>query len=152
MNRKISAAILLFLMCVHQMTDCQYYIQETDLLTFQLIQQFHVKKRSEFLSVYNKAVMAEAVDTLVLLLAPFIPHVTEELWQAIGHTGSVHKQSWPKVDEKALVAEEVTVIVQINGKIRDKVVMPVDLDKAEAEKLAVAQPKIAEAIAGKEIK
>lgn len=58
MNRKISAAILLFLMCVHQMTDCQYYIQETDLLTFQLIQQFHVKKRSEFLSVYNKAVMA----------------------------------------------------------------------------------------------
>ena len=101
---------------------------------------------------YNKAVMAEAADTLVLLLAPFIPHVTEEMWQALGHEGSVHKQMWPKLDEKALVAEEATVIVQINGKVRDKVVMPMNLDKAEAEKLAMEQPKIAEAIAGKDIK
>jgi leucyl-tRNA synthetase len=101
---------------------------------------------------YNKAVMAEAADTLVLLLAPFIPHVTEEMWQELGHEGSVHKQMWPKLDEKALVAEEATVIVQINGKVRDKVVMPMNLDKAEAEKLAMEQPKIAEAIAGKDIK
>ena len=62
--------------------------------------------------------MAEAADTLVLLLAPFIPHVTEEMWQALGHEGSVHKQMWPKLDEKALVADEATVIVQINGKVR----------------------------------
>ncbi|MBQ2013779.1 MAG: hypothetical protein II242_01220, partial [Peptococcaceae bacterium] len=61
-------------------------------------------------------------------------------------------QMWPKLDEKALVAEEATVIVQINGKVRDKVVMPMNLDKAEAEKLAMEQPKIAEAIAGKDIK
>ncbi len=68
----------------------------------------------------NKAVMAEAVDTLILVLAPFIPHVTEELWQAVGHDSSVHKQQWPVVDEQALVADEVTVIVQINGKVRIK--------------------------------
>lgn len=101
---------------------------------------------------HNNAVMAEAVDTLVLLLAPFIPHVTEELWQAIGHGESVHKQNWPAVDEKALVAEEATVILQINGKIRDKIVLPLNVDKAEAEKIALAQPKIADMIAGKEIK
>ena len=101
---------------------------------------------------HNKAVMAEAVDTLVLLLAPFIPHVTEELWQAIGHGESVHKQNWPAVDEKALVVEEATVILQINGKIRDKIVLPLNVDQAEAEKIALAQPKIADMIAGKEIK
>lgn len=101
---------------------------------------------------YNKAVMAEAVDTLVLLLAPFIPHVTEELWQNLGHEESVHKQKWPVVDEAALVADEVTVIVQVNGKVRDKILMPVNLDKAETEKLVLAQPKIAEILAGKEVK
>lgn len=101
---------------------------------------------------YSRAVMAEAVDTLILLLAPFVPHVTEELWQAVGHDGSVHKQQWPVVDEQALVADEVTVIVQVNGKVRDKLLMPVNLDKAEAEKIALAQPKVADFIAGKAIK
>ena len=101
---------------------------------------------------YNKAVMAEAVDTLVLLLAPFIPHVTEELWQDLGHGESVHKQKWPVVDEAALVADEVTVIVQVNGKVRDKILMPVNLDKAETEKMVLAQPKIAEILAGKKKK
>ena len=101
---------------------------------------------------YNKAVMAEAADTLVLLLAPFIPHVTEELWQELGHSGSVHKQKWPVVDEKALIAEEATIILQINGKLRDKIIMPMNVDKAEAEKIALAQPKIAEMIGDKEVK
>ncbi len=101
---------------------------------------------------YNKVVMAEAVDTLVLLLAPFIPHVTEELWQDLGHGESVHKQKWPVVDEAALVADEVTVIVQVNGKVRDKILMPVNLDKAETEKMVLAQPKIAEILTGKEVK
>ena len=64
----------------------------------------------------------------------------------------MHKQQWPVVDEKAMVAEDVTVIVQINGKVRDKIVMPVNVDQAEAEKIALAQPKIAEMIAGKAVK
>ena len=101
---------------------------------------------------YNKAVMAEAVDTLVLLLAPFIPHVTEEMWAELGHTGSVHKQQWPTLDEKALVADEATVVVQVNGKMKDKVVLPMNADNAEAEKAALALPKVADAVAGKEVK
>ena len=101
---------------------------------------------------YNEAVMAEAIDVMALLLAPFTPHVTEEIWQALGHSGSIHKQAWPVVDEKALVEDEVTIILQINGKLRDKVVMPINLDKAETEKLALAQPKIAEMLEGKEVK
>lgn len=101
---------------------------------------------------YNEAVMAEAIDAMALLLAPFTPHVTEEIWQSLGHTDSIHKHAWPAVDEKALVEDEVTIILQINGKLRDKVVMPINLDKAETEKLALAQPKIAEMLEGKEVK
>ena len=96
----------------------------------------------------NKAVIAEAVESLILLLAPFTPHVTEELWQAIGKNDSVHKQSWPAVDAKALVVDEVTVVIQINGKVRDKLVIAVDMDKMEVEKLALSQPKIVEQLAG----
>ncbi|MBO4948713.1 MAG: leucine--tRNA ligase, partial [Peptococcaceae bacterium] len=101
---------------------------------------------------YNKAVMAEAVDTLVLLLAPFIPHVTEEMWAELGHAESVHKQQWPTLDEKALVADETTVVVQVNGKMKDKIVLPMNTDNAEAEKAALALPKVADAVIGKDIK
>lgn len=97
---------------------------------------------------HHGGVIAEAVEAMILLLAPFTPHITEELWQATGHAGSVHKQIWPMVDEAALVLDEVTVVVQINGKVRDKLTIPVDMDKAEVEKMALAQPKIVEQLAG----
>ena len=97
-------------------------------------------------------VLTEAVENLVLLLAPFTPHIAEELWQAIGHTDSVHRQAWPEYDTKAMAQEEVTVVIQINGKMRDRLTMAVDLAQAEVEAAALAQPKIAEQIAGQTIK
>ena len=100
----------------------------------------------------NAAVLAEAIENLVLLLAPFTPHITEELWQAIGHTDSVHAQSWPQYDLAAMAQEEVTIVVQINGKMRDRLTLAVDLPQAEVEAAALAQPKIAEQLAGQAIK
>lgn len=100
----------------------------------------------------DAAVLTEAIENLVLLLAPFTPHITEELWQAIGHTDSVHRQAWPVYDTKAMAQEEVTIVIQINGKMRDRLTMPVDLAQAEVEALALAQPKIAEQVAGQTIK
>ena len=94
----------------------------------------------------NKEVMTEAEDTLLLLLAPFVPHITEELWHEIGHTDSVHQQSWPEVDEKALVVDEVTIIVQINGKVRDKVLMSAGLSKEEIQAQVLAREKVSAAI------
>lgn len=72
----------------------------------------------------DAAVLTEAIENLVLLLAPFTPHITEELWQAIGHTDSVHRQAWPVYDTKAMAQEEVTIVIQINGKMRDRLTMP----------------------------
>ncbi len=69
----------------------------------------------------SSEVLKEAAEMLVLLLAPFAPHITEELWQDLGKTGSVHKQSWPQYEESALVQDEVEIVIQVNGKLKDKI-------------------------------
>ncbi len=70
--------------------------------------------------------LQEAVETLVLLLSPFAPHIAEEIWAILGHTSSVRDQPWPTWDEQALVREQVQIVVQINGKLRSKVDVPAD--------------------------
>jgi leucyl-tRNA synthetase len=99
----------------------------------------------------NLSLVKEAIDALLLLLAPFAPHITEELWEAVGHKDSVHKQSWPVYSEEALIADEVEVVLQINGKVRDRLVVPAQLDRAELEKAVLAMDKAKAAIEGKEI-
>ncbi|MDR3601636.1 MAG: leucine--tRNA ligase [Desulfosporosinus sp.] len=93
----------------------------------------------------------EAVEAILILLAPFAPHITEELWREIGHTESIHKQLWPEVDAAALVQNEVTVILQVNGKVRDRIMVSADISKAELEKIVLSQPKVCEWTQGKAI-
>ncbi|MGI6119812.1 MAG: leucine--tRNA ligase [Desulfosporosinus sp.] len=99
----------------------------------------------------DAAVAREAIEVILLLLAPFAPHITEELWMEIGHMESIHNQPWPKVDEAALVKDEITVVIQVNGKLRGRVDVAADISKAELEKTALAQPAINEWIRGKAI-
>ncbi|WP_088188499.1 leucine--tRNA ligase [Desulfosporosinus sp. FKA] len=99
----------------------------------------------------NPLVGREAIEGILLLLAPFAPHITEELWQGIGHTNSVHEQPWPEVDEKALVQDEVTVVLQVNGKVRDRIQVPAEISAAELEKIVVSQPKVVEWTQGKTV-
>ncbi|MDB5080223.1 MAG: leucine--tRNA ligase [Chloroflexi bacterium] len=88
----------------------------------------------------------EAVDTLLLLLAPLTPHIAEELWQKIGHSGSIHSQSMP-VFEPSLAADDIlTIIVQINGKVRDKLDLVSGLNEDEVKAHVLASPKVASAI------
>ena len=94
---------------------------------------------------------AESVCTLVLLLAPFAPHIADELWSQIGD-GSVHQQPWPKVDEAALVADEITLVVQIMGKTRGTLQVPASADKAALETYARQSEVAQRYLAGKEIK
>jgi leucyl-tRNA synthetase len=84
----------------------------------------------------------EAVTDLLLLLAPTAPHLTEELWEMIGHTYSIHNQAWPKWDEELVKEEEVTLVIQVNGKVRDKITVPVSITEAEATELALGREKI----------
>lgn len=100
---------------------------------------------------WHSGVLREGVKTLITLLAPFTPHLAEELWEAVGGEGSVHDQNWPEVDQDALREDEITIVVQINGKVRDHVKIPVGLKGKEMENVALAQPRVKDLIKGKEL-
>ncbi len=93
----------------------------------------------------------ELVEKLTLLLAPFVPHITEEIWHECGFEGSVHAASWPTYEESALVVDEVEVAVQVNGKVRDKLTVSVSLSKEELEAAAKALPRVQEFTDGKTV-
>jgi leucyl-tRNA synthetase len=100
----------------------------------------------------DSPVYAEGISTLILLLAPFAPHIADELWHAIGHNESVHKQSWLKADPNALVADEITLVIQILGKTRGTIQVPAQADKQMQEKYARESEVAQRYIEGKEIK
>ena len=102
-------------------------------------------------SVDNQ-VWDEAMDTLMLLLAPSAPHITEELWERTGHQYSIHNQNFPSWDETFVTEEEFTLVVQINGKVRDKVVAPVSITESEARELALSRERVLAHINSRELK
>jgi len=97
------------------------------------------------------SVLKEAVDSLMVLLSPFSPHICEELWNISGHEGSIYHQTWPSYDEAALIQDEVEIAIQLSGKVRERLVVPTGITQEELEKLALAQPKIQELMGGKTI-
>ena len=99
----------------------------------------------------NAGLVKELASALVRMLAPFAPHITEELWHNLGGEGSVHAQKWPSYEESALVQDEVEIVLQINGKVRDKVMIPAGIDRAEMEKVAMELPRAKELTEGKTI-
>jgi len=99
----------------------------------------------------DSSVYAEGVTTLVILLAPFAPHIAEELWQALRKVNSVHQQAWPTADLTALVADEVTIVIQINGKVRGNIQIPAQSTKDDQEQLAKQSEAAQRYLDGKEI-
>ena len=97
------------------------------------------------------AVFTFAIQNLLKLLAPIAPHIAEELWHQIGYPDSVHLQAWPTADAKALTADSIEVVVQVNGKLRDKFTATPDTSKEVLEKTAMACEKIQPYLDGKAI-
>jgi len=93
----------------------------------------------------------EAIDTLLLLLAPTTPHLAEELWQQRGHEYSIHNQNWPRWDEELARDEEITLVVQVNGRLRDRITVPASITEAEAKKVALESRRVKAYLEGKEI-
>ncbi len=91
------------------------------------------------------------VDTLLLLVAPTAPHLAEELWQRTGHNYSIHNQSWPEWDEELAKDEEITLVIQVNGKLRDRITVLASITEAEARQLALESPRVKAYLEGKEI-
>lgn len=100
----------------------------------------------------DSPVFAEGIQTLLRLLAPFAPHIADELWHSIGNSESIHTQTFPVLDSTALVVDEITIVIQILGKTRGSIIVPSASTKDEIQALATASEVAQKYIAGKEVK
>ena len=99
----------------------------------------------------NAAILHESAEYLLQLLAPFAPHITEELWHEMGHTESIHISHWPAYEEAALAQDSVEIVVQVNGKIRARLQVPANSSQEELAEIVRSQPQYAEWLAGKTV-
>jgi leucyl-tRNA synthetase len=100
----------------------------------------------------GRAVMQEALETVVLMLSPIVPHVTHALWYALGHEQAVIECSWPVVDEAALVQESIELVVQVNGKVRGRISVAADAGKEDIEAAASSEENVIRYIADKPVR
>ena len=99
----------------------------------------------------SASALREAIETVIKVLSPITPHICEELWSKLGHSESLLESSWPKVREEALKEDEITVVVQINGKVRGKLTVAPDISKDDLLALAKADERVAPMLEGKQI-
>jgi leucyl-tRNA synthetase len=103
-------------------------------------------------TVQTRAIMREGLEAVVLMLSPIVPHMTQVLWEKLGHSGLIMDASWPQVDKTALTINEVEMVVQVNGKLRGKITVAVDADKKTIEDIALNEANVQRFIAEKTIK
>ncbi|MBN1231291.1 MAG: leucine--tRNA ligase [Anaerolineales bacterium] len=101
---------------------------------------------------YGTDAWKEVEDNYLRMMAPVCPHITEEIWQMKGKPFSIHTQPWPEVDEEAAKDEEITLVVQVNGKLRDRIQVPVGITEEHAKEVALTSEAVKASIQGKEIR
>ncbi|MGH7195806.1 MAG: leucine--tRNA ligase [Candidatus Saccharimonadales bacterium] len=104
------------------------------------------------LALAKNDIWHQALDSLVACVAPFAPHIADELWQQLGHSSSVQVDSWPQWDEKYLTSDQIKIVVQVNGKLRGQIDMPADVSQDQVLTAAKNDGKIAQHLAGREVK
>ena len=104
------------------------------------------------LSTKKEKLTENNLKTLLLLLAPFAPHITEELWQQLGNKTSIHTQDWPKYDTKLIKEETFVLVIQVSGRVRDKVEVEAGISEKEARELAIARQVVQKWLTGKKVK
>ena len=104
---------------------------------------------NEFLSPEVKP--RAAMEIFTLLLSPFAPHIAEELWQKLGHTHTLAYEAWPQYDESKMIIENVEMVVQVNGKVRSKFSVPVNMEEEELKKIVLTDQAVKRHLDGKQI-
>ncbi len=99
----------------------------------------------------NYRILEDTIKDLLLLMAPFAPHFTEEMWEQMGYEYSIFNQKWPEFDKNVLVKDSIEMVIQVNGKVRDKINAPADLSQNDAEKMALENERIIKLIQGKKL-
>jgi len=97
-------------------------------------------------------VMREALESVVILLSPIVPHICEELWAMLGHTDSVSQVSWPRYEEEVIKEKEVLLVIQVNGKLRGRIMVGVHASENEVKEAVLANQRIHELLQGQKIK
>jgi leucyl-tRNA synthetase len=114
-----------------------------------VMEMVNALSRAELRDSNDHAIMGEGIKTAILLLSPIVPHITDELWSALGHKEPLIDAAWPKSDPEALEQSEIEIVVQVNGKLRSKIVVPKTADQKQIESLALGNKKIQQYIEGK---
>ncbi|HMN14791.1 MAG TPA: class I tRNA ligase family protein, partial [Bellilinea sp.] len=114
-----------------------------------LMELLNEMSKAKQAGVYGTEVWKEAVRIYLLMLAPVTPHLAEEIWTQLGYPYSIHQQAWPIVDEESAKDEEITLIIQVNGKVRDRIVVPVGLPEEEAKSRALSSEAVQKFLEGK---
>jgi leucyl-tRNA synthetase len=118
----------------------------------ELVNEIYVSEVKDPSGEVSKRVMREALETVVVLLSPFVPHFAEELWEALGQGESVMRRPWPDYDREAVQEDEILIVIQVNGKVRDRITIPASYGEEEVKGWALRSEKIQKLIGGKEIK
>jgi leucyl-tRNA synthetase len=108
-----------------------------------------IKDREDELS---RKLMREAIEAIIILLSPFVPHFADELWEALGHKESAIKTPWPDYDPEAVLEDEVLIVIQVNGKVRDRMMVPASYGEDEIKTWALKSERIQKLVGGKAIK
>jgi leucyl-tRNA synthetase len=103
-------------------------------------------------AIYQAGADKEVFSKLIIMLSPFAPHFAEELWQLLGHTESILKAGWPKYDPLTLTEEKVTLVIQVNGKVRTRIEVPSDITEEKLKTLILNEPKIQSWVQNKPLK
>jgi len=118
----------------------------------ELVNKIYQIEEKELKFPLSRSVLREALDSTILLLAPFVPHITEELWEKMGHQGSIFKHPWPTYDREIIKKEKIIIVIQINGKLRSQVEVVPGLSDTKIKALALENKKIEELLKNKSIK
>jgi leucyl-tRNA synthetase len=100
----------------------------------------------------TRAVIREGLEAIVVMLSPIVPHITQALWQTLGHSGLILDAAWPMVDQSALKRDEIEMVVQVNGKLRGQITVSIEASKQSIESMALNEPKVQRFTEGKTIK
>ena len=125
---------------------------EFNTIVSSLMELLNEMARAKNAGAWGSAEWNEAVRLYLLMMAPVTPHIAEELWEKLGYGYSVHQQNWPEVDEEACLEEKITLVVQINGKLRDRIMLDPGFTDEQARAMALSSPVIQEALEGKTIR
>jgi leucyl-tRNA synthetase len=118
----------------------------------ELVNEVYISDVKDNTDEISRSVMREATETVVLLLSPFVPHFSEELWKALGHQEPVIRTPWPDYDREAIVEEEILIVIQVNGKLRDRMTLPASYGEEEVKAWALKSERIQKLLEGKQIR